>query len=120
MPTLADMAFTKESGKWVARSPIKMAPATHPMTATKSYKVKMADGRVYEGTFTNYRYIKESLDSPLCRVYLDFTIPLGCISLEEVDVTGLVQIAPVSVMPPRPTVIKEADGTKIVKKKKKK
>jgi hypothetical protein len=119
MPTLADMAFQREgNNKWVSRSPFKVVPATHPLTVSKYYKVRMDDGRVYEGAFTNYCYVKESLDGALCRVYLEFDISLGHIALEEVDVAGLVQTSPNVAMPPRPSVIKEADGTKTVKKKK--
>lgn len=119
MPTLSDMAFTREGIKWVSRSPFKVIPATHPMTVSKHYKVKMDDGRFYEGMFTGYCYVKESLDCPLCRVYLEFDIALGHITLEEVDVAGLSQSAPLPQMPPRPTVVVEADGTKKVTKKKK-
>jgi len=118
MPTLADLAFTKEGNRWVCRSPFKVIPATHPMTVSKHYKVRMDDGRVYDGAFTGYCYTKESLDSPLCRVYLEFDIALGHIALEEVDVAGLVQTSPVVMMPPRPTLVQEADGTKKVTKKK--
>lgn len=118
MPTLSDMAFTKEGNKWVSRSPFKVIPATHPMTVSRYYKVKMDDGRFYEGIFTNYCYVKESLDCPLCRVYLEFNIALGHVTLEEVDVAGLAQSAPLPQMPLRPSVVIEADGTKVTKKKK--
>ena len=103
MPTLNDMTWKKEGNKWVARSGFKVNPATHPMTVTKSYKVRMADGRFYEGKFTGYCYSKESLDTPLCRVYLEFDISLGHIALEEIDVTGLVQTDIVSYNKPMPT-----------------
>lgn len=116
MPTLADMAFQREGNKWVCRSPFKVIPATHPMTVSKNYQVRMDDGRFYEGMFTAYCYVKESLDSPLCRVYLEFDIALGHIALEEVDVKGLVQSAPLPTMPPRPTLIMEEP--KVVAKKK--
>src|SRR5581483_4610487 len=105
---------------WVVRAPFKMPPATHQMTVGAGYQVRMSDGRFYEGNFTGYSYKKETLDSPLCRVYLELDIALGHIGLDEIEVAGLLKTAAPPMSPSNEADLQRAIALKNAGKRSKK
>jgi hypothetical protein len=72
--SLSDQSWQKEENEWVVRSVHKMRPACKPLNLGKKYKVILNSGLAYSGMFKHYIYKKETIESPLVRVYYELNL----------------------------------------------
>ena len=82
---LSDQIWQKTEEGYEVRSVFKMTPATRVFNPGHRYRFWLEDGTGYMGLFIHYIYKKETFDSPLVRVYIQF-------KLEENVATGMITV----------------------------
>lgn len=91
---LADQTWeTDENGGLVVRSMFKMVPSVHVFNPMKKYQVTLNNGISYTGLFRYYIYKKETMDSPLIRVYIELKLDQGIVVLPEVDIQEFIRLS---------------------------
>ena len=89
---LADQTWEKVEGGFSHKSMFKMVPSVHVFNPMKKYLVTLNNGISYTGLFRFYVYKKETMDSPLIRVYIELKLDEGVVILPEVDIQGFVRV----------------------------
>lgn len=86
--SLADHTWEKDGNGLMVRSMFKMVPSVHAFDPMKKYKITLNNGISYTGLFRYYVYKKETMDSPLIRVYIEMKIDEGVITVPEDSIQG--------------------------------
>ena len=91
--SLIDQTWEKTNEGYEHKSMFKMVPSMHIFNPMKKYMITLANGINYEGLFRYYVYKKETIESPLIRVYLEFKIDKGLILVPEDSIKDFIRLS---------------------------
>ena len=90
--SLADQAWKKVDEGYEVKSMFKMIPAVHAFNPMKKYRIELENGINYTGLFRYYIYKKQTLDSPLIRVYIELKLDEGVLVIPEDSLVGFFRL----------------------------
>jgi hypothetical protein len=91
--SLADQSWRKTDEGYELKSIFKMVPAIRKFGPGGRYLIELEDGRQYTGQFIFYIYKKQTFDSPLIRVYIEFKLAEGKIIVPEDSIVNCGEVS---------------------------